>query len=89
MIEGPVPALGKWSVVAMMGIEVVIHVAMKIMGAVKPRAGSEEHASAEPFGAVVPVGRAMVRREVIVAIWAQRFWSDLNCNLSGYRTRDA
>jgi len=49
--------------VAVMWIETVINVAAEIMGAVEPRAGSDEHAAVEPLGPVVPIlGRSCMGR---------------------------
>jgi hypothetical protein len=49
---------GVWgrAFVAVRWIVMVIHVALEIVGAVKPRAGADEYAAGEPFRAVVAVG---------------------------------
>src|SRR5882762_10889268 len=58
VIEGLISTRRMWTSVAMMWIEAVIHVAVEVVGAVEPRAGSDEHAAVEPLGSVVPVWRA-------------------------------
>ena len=60
------------AVVAMTGVEVLIDVPAEVVAAVKPRAGSDKDAIAEPLRTVVAVGSAVVRREIIVAIRADR-----------------
>ena len=55
--------------------------------AVIPRAGADEDSTDEPFRTVVAVGRAGVRRIVVVAVGANRSWSDhcradTHCNRS-------
>jgi len=60
VIEGFVSALRNGTLVAVMGIETVINVALEFVGAVEPGAGADEHAGVEPLGAVVAVRRAVV-----------------------------
>jgi hypothetical protein len=78
-----------WTHIAVMWIETVINVAVEVVGAMEPRAGSDEHAAAEPLGPVIPVWRAVVRGHIVVAIWANRFCSDIDRDLSGCRARNA
>jgi hypothetical protein len=63
VIERLVSTLRMWTGIAVIWIEAVINVALKIVGAVEPRAGSDEQAAAEPLGPVVSVGRAVVGGE--------------------------
>jgi hypothetical protein len=85
VIEGFVPTVRMWTNVAVMWIEAVINVAVKVAAAVEPRAGSDEHAAAEPLGPVVPVGSAVVWGDVVVAIRANRLCSDIDGDLGGGR----
>jgi len=89
VIEGLVSTSRKWTTVAVMWIEAVINVTAKVVGAVKPGAGSDEDSSAEPLGPVVPVWGAVVWGIVEVTIRANRRCSDIDGNLSGCRARDA
>jgi hypothetical protein len=89
VIEGLVSTLRMWTHVAVMWIEAVINVSVEVVGAVEPRAGSDEHATAEPLGPVVPVWRAVVWGHIVVAIRATRFCSDIDRDLSACRARDA
>ena len=67
VIKGLVSTFRMWTSVAVMRIETVINVAVEVVGAVEPRADSDEHAAVKPLGSVVPVGGAVVRGEVVVA----------------------
>ena len=89
VIEGLVSTSRKWTTVAVMWIEVVINVTAKVVGPVKPGAGSDEDSSAEPLWPVVPVWGAVVWGIVEVTIRANRRCSDIDGNLSGRRARDA
>jgi hypothetical protein len=60
MIEGPISRLRMWTTVAVMWIEPVINVAAEVVGAMEPRAGSDEHAIGEPLGTIVPIWGAEV-----------------------------
>jgi hypothetical protein len=68
--------------IATVNIEMVIYMAAKVSGAVKPWAGTDEDTAGEPFGTVVAVGSTGVRSEVIVAVRACRFGTELDVNLS-------
>jgi hypothetical protein len=89
VIEGPVSMLRKWTAVAVMWIEAVVHVAVKVVGTVEPGAGPDEDASAEPLRPVVPVWSAVVRGVIEVAIRASWRCSDIDGDLGRCRARDA
>ena len=89
VIKGLFSTLRMWTTVAVMWIEPVINVAAEVMGAVEPRAGSDEHVTGEPFGTVVPIWGAVVWGEVVEAIRANRLWSDIDGDLGRCRPRDA
>src|SRR5216683_2097718 len=88
VIKGLVSMVRMWTPVAVMWIEAVINVAVEVVGAVEPRAGSDEHAPVEPLGPVVPIWGAGVWGEVVVAIRATRLCSDIDGDLGGCRARD-
>jgi hypothetical protein len=81
VIKGLVSTVRVWTSVAVMRIETVINVALEVVGAVEPRAGSDEHAAVEPLGPVVPVWGAVVWSDIVVAIRATRFCSDIDGDL--------
>jgi hypothetical protein len=89
MIEGLISSVRMWTSVAVMWIEAVINVAVEVVGAVEPRAGSDEHTVVEPLGPVVSVRGAVVWGEVVKAIRASRLCSDVDGDLGGCRARDA
>jgi hypothetical protein len=89
VIKGLVSTVRMWTSVAVMWIEAVINVAVEVVGAVEPRAGSDEYAAVEPLGPVVPVWGAVVWSDIVVAIWANRFWSDIDRDLGWCRARNA
>jgi hypothetical protein len=76
VIERLFSTLRMWTNVAVMWIEAVINVAAEIVGAVEPRAGSDEHAAVE-WG------------EVVKAIRADRLWPNIDGDLGGCSARDA
>jgi len=81
------------AVIAMLGMEMVIYVAVEAGRAVKPRAGANEYATGKPLRAVVAVGGAVVRRDVIVAVGTFGRDADVDLHLSlcfgsGYREAD-
>jgi hypothetical protein len=69
------------SVIAMTVIEVMIDMAIEMIGAMEPRSSSNEHTARKPFRTVISVRRAVVRRNFVVAVRAYRRRTDLNCNL--------
>jgi hypothetical protein len=89
VIKGPISTLRMWTTVAVMWIEAVINVTAEVVRAVKPRAGSDEHAAVEPLGPVVPIWGAVVWGDVIVAIRASRLRSDIDGHLGGRGAGDA
>jgi hypothetical protein len=56
VIKGLLSTVRMWTSVAVMWIETVIDVAVEVVSTVEPRAGSDEHAAAEPLGPVYPYG---------------------------------
>jgi hypothetical protein len=89
VIKGLLSTVRMWTSVAVMRIETVINLAMEVVGAVEPRASSDEHAAAEPFGPVVPVWGAVVWGVIVVPIRASRFCSDIDRDLCVRRARNA
>jgi hypothetical protein len=78
VIKGLFSTVRMWTSIAVMWIETVIDVALEVVGAVEPRAGSDEHAAAEPIGPVIPVWGTVVWGVIVVAIRASRFCSDID-----------
>ena len=89
VIKGFFSTFRMWTNVAVMWIETVINVATEVMWPVEPRAGSDEHAAAEPLRPVITIWCAVVRIKVVVAIGTSWFCSDIDRDLSGRRARKA
>jgi hypothetical protein len=66
------PALRYGSVITVMGIVAVIHMAVKAARAMEPWAGANEYAAREPIRSIVAVGSTIVGRVVEVPIRANR-----------------
>src|ERR1700758_236448 len=82
VIEGPISTLRKWTVVAMVRIEAIVHVTVEAMWAMKPGTRSDKDAAAEPFRPVVSVRSAVVWGIVEVTVWASRGHSDIDSDAS-------
>jgi hypothetical protein len=74
--------LGPGSLVAVLRIKVIIHMAMEVGLTVEPPTSADEYPAVEPLRTVVAVGGALVRRNVIVTIGAGGFDADLDSDLS-------
>jgi hypothetical protein len=71
-----------WAFVAVIGMEVVVHVAAEVVRTVKPRANADEDAAIKPFWTVVACRGASVRSNVVVAVGAYRLYSYADSDLS-------
>jgi hypothetical protein len=78
VVEGSVSMLREWAAVAVLGVEAVVHVAVEVVGAMEPRAGSGKETAAEPLRPIVSVWGAVLRRIVEVAIRASRRYPDID-----------
>jgi hypothetical protein len=68
--------------VAVLWIEAVIYMAVKVIGAMKPGANADECASMEPFWSVIAIRSTAIRSVVIVTIGTYRGDSDADADLS-------
>jgi hypothetical protein len=68
------------SLVAMLRIKVVVHVAVKALRRVRPVAGTDKVTAVEPLGAIVAIGSAVIWRIVVVAIRAAWLRSEVDAN---------
>src|SRR5579862_514884 len=83
----PIAAMRILSAVSIVGIEMVINVAAKMLSHVKPATRADEHAAAEPFWTVIAIRSTSVRRIIKVPIRAHRRSSDGHADLTGPRLR--
>jgi hypothetical protein len=65
----------------MIRMEMVIYMAAKAFGPVKPRTHADKHAASEPLWPVIAVRGAIVRRDVIVSVGTIRHRSNVNRDL--------
>ena len=72
------PTLGNGPLIAVLWIESVIDLALKVVGPMKPRTSANEDAAIKPFRTVVAVGNAVIRGVVIVTIGAIGGDSDID-----------
>ena len=70
------------AVIAVLWMEMVIHVAVEAGRAMKPWASTNEDATDKPLRAVIAVGGAIVGRDVIVAVGTYRLNADVDLYLS-------
>src|SRR5580658_6465966 len=70
------------ALIAVVRMETVIHVALEVVSAMKPRAGANETVPVKPFGTIVASGRTGVRSDVIVTIGTIRGYSNGDAVLS-------
>ena len=73
------------SVVPVAIIQVMIYMAIKVLRSMKPRSCTDEHPSAKPFGTVVAIRRAVIRRYFVVSVRAHRRRPNAHSNLSWSR----
>jgi hypothetical protein len=79
---GFVATVWLWAVIAVLRMETIIDVAMEVGWTMKPRARANEDASRKPFRAVIAIGGAIVRWNVIVTVGAFRGNTDVDAYLS-------
>ena len=79
---GSFAALWHWSLVAVIGMEIVVYMTLKVGRAMKPLASTDEDAARKPLRTVVAVGGAVVGSSLIVTIRAIRSDSDVDADLS-------
>jgi hypothetical protein len=72
---------GIMAVVAMVRIEVIIHMAVKVAGAMKPWASPDEDSTTEPLRTIVSIGGALVGGIVIIAVGTGRGYSNAEADL--------
>jgi hypothetical protein len=70
------------SLVAVIGMEMVIDVSVEVLVSMKPRPDTDEYSVVKPFRSIVPIGGAGVRRNVVIAVRAKGCYPDPNAHLS-------
>jgi hypothetical protein len=72
----------QWAFIAVLWMETVIYVALKLSSAMKPRSSANEDVPVKPFWTVVARGGTVIRSDVIVSIGTLRGYSDVDADLS-------
>ena len=80
VVEALRSTLRQRSRVTVMRIEPVIHMSVKAVRAVKPRAGSKKHPAHKPIRPVVAVRSTVIGGIVEVSVRTHRSWSDVYPN---------
>jgi hypothetical protein len=78
---GSFPASGRRSMVAIVGVEVIVYVTVEVGRAMKPRTSTDESTAGEPLRAVVTIRGAAIGRGVVVAIGTSRGRPDVDADL--------
>jgi hypothetical protein len=73
--------LRNWALIAMVGMELVIYMALEFGCAMKPWAGANEDVPVKPFRTVVAGGSTGIRSDVIVTIGTVGSYSDIDADL--------
>ena len=71
---------GHYTVIAVMWIEMIVHMAMESMRAMEPWAGSNEDPIHKPRRSIISVRGAVIGRKVVITIWTNRFRADVDAN---------
>jgi len=70
------------TLVAVFGVEIVVHVALEVGGAMKPWASANKDGTGKPFWTVIASGSAGIRSDVIVTIGTLGGYADFYGHLS-------
>jgi hypothetical protein len=76
----------KRSAIALANVQIVIDVPVKALRPVIPRSGSDKHAARKPFGSVIAIRSAGIRRGFVIAVWAYRRPTDTNSHAGSSAT---
>ena len=68
--------------IAVLWVEGIVHLALEVAAAMKPRANADENAAIEPFRAVVAVGNTVIGGVIVVTVGTIRGDSNLDADLS-------
>jgi hypothetical protein len=79
---GSFAALRQCALVPVIGMEVIVYMTSKVLGAMKPRTGADEDAIAEPLRTVVSIRSAAIGRDIVIAIRTYGSNTDFDPNLS-------
>jgi hypothetical protein len=80
--SGSFTAVWHWTMVSMIGMEVVIYMPVEVSRSMKPRACPDEDTTPEPLRSIIAVRSTGIRGNIIIAV--RTYWSrsDVNTDLS-------
>jgi hypothetical protein len=82
----PIAASRQVASISVIAIEMVVHVAVEVAVAMKPRTSSDEEAIVdEPFRTVVAGGSTVIGGTVVIPVWAIGSRADVYVDLGGDR----
>ena len=81
VIPWPFTAGRHRAVVTLAIVKLMIDMAVEMIRAVVPGAGADEDTATEPLGPIIAIRSAIVRRSLVIPVWANRCYSDVDCNL--------
>jgi uncharacterized cupredoxin-like copper-binding protein len=81
-VPGSVAVVWKITAIAVIRMKVIVYMTAEVIGAMKPRAGTDEDSAAKPLRAIVAVGSTAVRSSVIISIRAVWSYTDVDADLS-------
>jgi hypothetical protein len=82
VVETLLSAARQRPMVAVSRVEAVVYVAVEAVRTMEPGTGSKKQAADKPVGAVVAVGSAVIRRDVIIPVGTFRRDADVDLHLS-------
>src|ERR1700722_8648044 len=80
-IRWMLPACWHWPMISLAIVEMMIDVSIETIRPVVPGACTDEYAACEPFGPVITIRCAVVRRNFIVSVWTNGRRPDADGNL--------
>jgi hypothetical protein len=90
VVEALRPVLGQRSSVTVVRIITIVHMAVKAVRAMKPRACPKKHSANKPIRPVIAVRSTVIRGVIVVPVWAHGSWSDVYADRNlGRRHRGA
>jgi hypothetical protein len=81
VLSGMLVPRGERAVVSLAIVEVMVHVPVEVLRSMEPGSGTDEYATREPLRAIVTIGRAIIRRSLVISVRTNRRFSDADCNL--------
>jgi hypothetical protein len=82
MLSRVLTARRETTVVPLPVIQVVIHMPIKMVRSMEPRTRANKYTTRKPLRPIIPIRRAVIRRNLVISIRTNRRFADLHSNLS-------